>query len=96
VRAGLSLMIERLTRLLAGQPILLVALTGGDKRHRQNAAVIAINIAALTNIDDFKNTPKIWHPRLRPCHARPKRKIFRFQRLALVVPSRYNTTEIGR
>ena len=52
--AGLSLMIECLTSLLAGHPIISEALSDRDKRHRQNAAVMAINIAAFTDVDAFK------------------------------------------
>ncbi len=53
--AGLSLAFECLTSLLAGQPIISDMLTGGDKRHRQNAAVVAINISTFTDVETFKN-----------------------------------------
>jgi ureidoglycolate dehydrogenase (NAD+) len=53
--SGLSLMIEILTSILASNPILADALegTGNKNRHRQNALVLAIDIAALGDMTHF-------------------------------------------
>jgi LDH2 family malate/lactate/ureidoglycolate dehydrogenase len=54
--SGLSLMIECLTSLLAGNPIIAEALEGtpAGRRHRQNALVVAIDIAKLGDVDAFR------------------------------------------
>jgi LDH2 family malate/lactate/ureidoglycolate dehydrogenase len=54
--SGLSLMIECLTSLLAGNPIIAEALEGtpDGRRHRQNALVVAIDIARLGDVDAFR------------------------------------------
>lgn len=47
--SGLALMIECLTGLLTGNPLLEAIVAGREpRRHRQNALVIALNIAAFT------------------------------------------------
>jgi LDH2 family malate/lactate/ureidoglycolate dehydrogenase len=53
--SGLSLMIEILTSILASNPILADALegTGNKSRHRQNALVVAIDIASLCDMTHF-------------------------------------------
>ncbi len=53
--SGLSLMIEILTSILASNPILADALegTGSKTRHRQNALVLAIDIASLGDMTRF-------------------------------------------
>jgi ureidoglycolate dehydrogenase (NAD+) len=55
--AGLSLMIECFASLLAANPIVADALqgTGGGGRHRQNALLIAFNIAAFVDLAAFRN-----------------------------------------
>jgi ureidoglycolate dehydrogenase (NAD+) len=52
--AGLALMIECLTSLLAAAPILSAALApGGRRRHAQNATVILIDVARFRPPSDF-------------------------------------------
>jgi ureidoglycolate dehydrogenase (NAD+) len=51
--AGLSLMIECLTSLLTDNPILAKVLDGTDTVHRQNALILAIDIAAFVELDAF-------------------------------------------
>lgn len=51
--AGLALMLEQLTGVLSGAPILAATLAGGKGPHRQNAMVIAIDIARLRPLEDF-------------------------------------------
>lgn len=52
--SGLALMIECLTSLIAGSPILASALAPGAKqRHRQNALVIALDIQAFQKLSEF-------------------------------------------
>jgi LDH2 family malate/lactate/ureidoglycolate dehydrogenase len=53
--SGLSLMIEILTSILASNPILADALeaTGNGKKHRQNALVMAIDVASLCDMTHF-------------------------------------------
>lgn len=51
--SGLALMIELLTGVMVGNPIIEPILTGREKRgHRQNALVIALNIAAFSDPGD--------------------------------------------
>jgi ureidoglycolate dehydrogenase (NAD+) len=52
--AGLSLMIECLASLLADNPILSKVLDGSDTVHRQNALILAIDIAAFVELDTFQ------------------------------------------
>ena len=52
--AGLSLMIEFITGLLTDHPILGDVLSGGSARHRQNAMVLAIDIASFVEPDVFR------------------------------------------
>ena len=47
-------MFECLTSLLAGQPLLIPALRDGPVGHRQNSIVAAIDIAAFTNLEDYR------------------------------------------
>src|SRR5262249_31893436 len=42
------------TGLLAAAPIVAPALTGGAKRHTQNAFVIALDVAKLRPLEDFR------------------------------------------
>ena len=52
--SGLSLMIECLTGLMAGTPILAATIgPSGDGRHRQNALIVVIKIAALCDPADY-------------------------------------------
>lgn len=52
--SGLALMIECLTGMMVGNPLLEAILSGREpKGHRQNALVIAFNIAAFTDAGDF-------------------------------------------
>ena len=53
--AGLSLMAELITGLLTRDPILHKALSEGDTRHRQNAMIIAIDIASFTDLAAFQD-----------------------------------------
>jgi LDH2 family malate/lactate/ureidoglycolate dehydrogenase len=54
--AGLSLMFELLASVLGGQPILTDFHSGaaGGRRHRQNGALIAVDIAAFGPVEEFK------------------------------------------
>ena len=52
--AGLSLMAELITGLLTNDPILLEALSEKRARHRQNALVIAMDIASFTSLTAFQ------------------------------------------
>lgn len=53
--SGLALMIECLTGLLAGVPILTAMLPpGGQRRHVQNGLVMAIDIAAFVAPEDYR------------------------------------------
>lgn len=53
--SGLALLAEALGSCLASAPILAPALTGASKReHKQNATIIAINVAQLLPIDEYK------------------------------------------
>ena len=54
--SGLALLIECLSSLLAGNPILAEALEGTPKgkRHYQNALIIAIDVARFLPLADFK------------------------------------------
>jgi len=51
--AGFALMVECLTSLLAGAPILSRMLGEGKKGHGQNATIILIDIARLRALQDF-------------------------------------------
>lgn len=52
--AGLSLMIECMTSLLAGSPLVAPALRGTDSDAWQHALAIAVDIAAFTDVERFK------------------------------------------
>jgi LDH2 family malate/lactate/ureidoglycolate dehydrogenase len=54
--SGLSLLMECVVSLLAGNPIISAALEGTPegKRHRQNGLVIAIDIARFGDVDAFR------------------------------------------
>ena len=53
--SGLSLMIECLSSLMAGAPILAPRLGGtGERRHLQNATVVLMDIAAFRPLDDYQ------------------------------------------
>lgn len=55
--SGLALMIELLTGVMVGNPILEPILSGREKRgHRQNSLVIALNIAAFSDPNDAAQT----------------------------------------
>jgi ureidoglycolate dehydrogenase (NAD+) len=58
--SGLALLIECLSSLLAGNPILAEALegTGKGKRHYQNALVIAIDVARFVSLEAFRTEVK--------------------------------------
>ena len=52
--SGLALMVECLTGMMLGNPILEPILSGRIPRgHGQNAMIIAFNIAAFTNLNDY-------------------------------------------
>ena len=51
--AGLALMSELVTGLLTGDPILREALSDAKAKHRQNAMIIAIDIARFTDLPQF-------------------------------------------
>jgi LDH2 family malate/lactate/ureidoglycolate dehydrogenase len=51
--SGMSLVFELLTSVLTGNAI-VSAFHSGDKRHRQNAALIALDVAAFADLDEFK------------------------------------------
>ena len=55
--SGLALMIECLASVLAGHPILADALQGTGKgfKHRQNAMLIAIDIARFVDLTEFRH-----------------------------------------
>jgi LDH2 family malate/lactate/ureidoglycolate dehydrogenase len=52
--SGLSLMIELLTGVLAGNPIIARALEQNDDTHAQNALVIAIDVSKFGSVDLFR------------------------------------------
>jgi ureidoglycolate dehydrogenase (NAD+) len=52
--AGLSLMMELLTGVLAGHPVLLTHLRDDSHRHAQNAFVVALNVAAFRSVDGYR------------------------------------------
>jgi LDH2 family malate/lactate/ureidoglycolate dehydrogenase len=58
--SGLALLIECLSSLLAGNPILAEALEGTEKgkRHYQNALVIAIDVARFVPLETFRKEVK--------------------------------------
>ena len=58
--SGLALLIECLSSLLAGNPILAEALEGTakGKRHYQNALIIAIDVARFLPLEEFKRQVK--------------------------------------
>jgi LDH2 family malate/lactate/ureidoglycolate dehydrogenase len=58
--SGLALLIECLSSLLAGNPILAEALEGtaSSKRHYQNALLIAIDVARFLPLPEFKQQVK--------------------------------------
>ena len=53
--SGMSLAFELLTSVLAGNAI-VSAFHGGDKRHRQNAALVALDVAAFGPLDEFRRS----------------------------------------
>jgi len=53
--AGLALMSELITGLLVGEPILSEAIGDARARHRQNAMVIAIDVAQFTDLQIFRD-----------------------------------------
>ena len=52
--SGMSLVFELLTSVLTGNAI-VSAFHGGDKRHRQNAALIALDVSAFTPLAEFRS-----------------------------------------
>jgi LDH2 family malate/lactate/ureidoglycolate dehydrogenase len=54
--AGMSLMFELLSSVLGGNPIMSSyhAKDGANRRHRQNASVIAVDVTAFTELPAFK------------------------------------------
>src|SRR4029077_12104924 len=54
--AGLSLMIELLTGVLVGNPVVSRFHSGGEdgKRHRQNGTIIAVDVEAFMPLAEFK------------------------------------------
>jgi LDH2 family malate/lactate/ureidoglycolate dehydrogenase len=53
--SGMSLAFELLTSVLTGNAI-VSAFHGGDTHHRQNAALIALDVAAFTPLDEFRRS----------------------------------------
>lgn len=53
--SGMSLAFELLTSVLTGNAI-VSAFHGGDKLHRQNAALVALDVAAFTPLDEFRRS----------------------------------------
>ena len=51
--SGMSLVFELLTSVLTGNAI-VSPFHSGDKRHRQNGAVVALDVAAFTDLDEFR------------------------------------------
>jgi LDH2 family malate/lactate/ureidoglycolate dehydrogenase len=51
--SGMSLVFELLASGLAANPIIPAALSG-DKKHRQNAFLLAIDVSAFLPVDEFK------------------------------------------
>jgi ureidoglycolate dehydrogenase (NAD+) len=51
------MMFEALTSLAVGNPLLAPALLGepGARRHRQNSVVAAIDLAAFTDVEDYRD-----------------------------------------
>jgi LDH2 family malate/lactate/ureidoglycolate dehydrogenase len=52
--SGLSLMIELLTGVLAGNPLIARALQEKDRRHQQNGLVIAIDVSRFGSVELFR------------------------------------------
>ena len=52
--SGLSLMIELLTGVMSGNPVIADALLDKDGRHRQNGLVIAIDVARFGSLEGFR------------------------------------------
>lgn len=52
--AGLALLFECMTSLMVARPILAPQLAGGDRGHRQNAMIAAIDIASFTDLDQYR------------------------------------------
>jgi len=51
--SGLALIFQCLTSLMANNPILVPVLRGGEKIHRQNSVVAAIDIGFFTDVDTY-------------------------------------------
>jgi LDH2 family malate/lactate/ureidoglycolate dehydrogenase len=51
--SGMSLVFELITSVLTGNAI-VSAFHGGDKRHRQNGAVVALDVSAFTDLGEFR------------------------------------------
>jgi ureidoglycolate dehydrogenase (NAD+) len=71
--SGMSFMFECLTSLLGAAPILVGQIDGSDLTHRQNAFVIAIDIAAFRTLASFKADVAILSDVI---HALPRRDGF--------------------
>jgi ureidoglycolate dehydrogenase (NAD+) len=52
--AGLALLIECLTSLMVGNPLIETGVSGSNRRHRQNALVVAVDIEAFRPVADFE------------------------------------------
>jgi ureidoglycolate dehydrogenase (NAD+) len=52
--SGLSLMFECLTSLMVGVPLVERWISGSYTKHKQNGLVVAIDIAAFTDADDYR------------------------------------------
>src|SRR5438046_1758091 len=55
--SGMSLMFELMTSVLVGNPIVAPfhAKAPGGRKHRQNAAMLAVDIATFSDLDIFKS-----------------------------------------
>jgi ureidoglycolate dehydrogenase (NAD+) len=55
--SGLAMLFESLTSLMAANPLVAPALRGepGARDHRQNSVVAAVDVAAFTEVDDYRD-----------------------------------------
>jgi ureidoglycolate dehydrogenase (NAD+) len=58
--SGLALMIECLTGMMVGNPLLEAILSGREARVTGKCPVIAFNIAAFTDAGDFTQSSRLW------------------------------------
>jgi LDH2 family malate/lactate/ureidoglycolate dehydrogenase len=75
--SGLSLMIELMTSVLAGNPILAEALarTAEGKRHKQNGALIALDIRRFIELEFFKREASRLCAAIKALPAQPEAEV---------------------